>query len=106
MAEVQELNDESFGPAVYDGVTLVDFWATWCGPCLMQDPVIRRVAETVRDRAKVAKVNIDEAQKTATMLRLEAIPTLIVFKDGVPVRQFVGLASENAIMDALNEILE
>lgn len=106
MAEVQELTDENFAPAVYDGVTLVDFWAKWCGPCLMQDPVIRRVAESVGNRAKVAKVNIDEAQKTAAMLGLEAIPTLIVFKDGTPVREFVGLASEDAIMAALNEALK
>jgi len=105
MAVVQELDDESFAGAIYNGITLVDFWATWCGPCLMQDPVVRRVADSVGDRAKVARVNIDNAQQTAAMLGIEAIPTLIVFKDGIPVRQFVGLASENAIMAALNEVL-
>ena len=105
MASIQELNDDTFLPTILEGVTLVDCWATWCGPCIMQEPIIQRVAQRVGARAKVAKLNVDVAQQTAMKLGLQAIPTVIVFREGRPVQQFVGLATEDELLSAINDAL-
>lgn len=105
MAQIQKLDDRSFEAYIAEGVTLVDFWATWCAPCRLQDPAVERVAEAAGDSAKVAKVNVDEAMQAAASVGIQAIPTLILFKDGAPVREFVGLAPEEELMTALSELL-
>lgn len=69
---------------------LVDFWAEWCGPCRMVDPVVRTLAEEHAGRVKVLKLNIDENPATARQYRVMSIPTLIVFRDGAPVDTIVG----------------
>jgi thioredoxin len=103
MATVVELTDRNFSETIKEGVTLVDFWAPWCGPCMMQGPIVERVAEKVGDRAKVAKVNVDEAQQAAAELSIRAIPTVIVFKDGQPVQPFVGVTQESALISAIDK---
>lgn len=105
MATVTELNDGTFPEAIKDGVTLVDFWAPWCAPCMMQGPIVESVAETIGDKATVAKVNVDEAQRAANELGIRAIPTVILFKDGKPVQQFVGVTQEGALLAAIEEAL-
>jgi thioredoxin 1 len=101
MATVQELNDGNFSATIKKGVTLVDFWAPWCAPCMMQGPIVEKVAEKVGKKAKVAKVNVDEARLAATELGIHSIPTLIVFKDGKPAQQFVGVTPENKLISAI-----
>jgi len=103
MATVTELDDGTFSGTVSEGVTLVDFWAPWCAPCMMQGPIVERVAEAVGDRAKVAKVNVDDAPRAANGLGIRAIPTVILFKDGKPVQQFVGVTAEKALLAAIEE---
>ena len=103
MATVAELNDSNFSETIKTGVTLVDFWAPWCAPCMMQGPIVESVAEKVGDKAKVAKVNVDDAQRAANELGIRAIPTVILFKEGKPVQQFVGVTQEGALLSAIDE---
>jgi len=103
MAIVVELTDSNFSETIKEGVALVDFWAPWCAPCMMQGPIVERVAEKVGDKAKVAKVNVDEAQRAAMELGIRAIPTVFVFKDGKPVEQFVGVTPEDKLISAIDK---
>jgi len=105
MATVTELNDSTFPETIKDGLTLVDFWAPWCAPCVMQGPIVESVAEKMGDKVKVAKVNVDDAQRAANELGIRAIPTVILFKDGKPVQQFVGITLEDALTTAIEEAL-
>lgn len=71
-------------------IVLVDFFATWCGPCRMIAPLIEQVAEEYEGKAVVAKIDIDEEQELATQYGIESIPTVILFKDGEPINVEVG----------------
>ncbi|HAS84213.1 MAG TPA: thioredoxin [Verrucomicrobia bacterium] len=101
MNGVLELGNEDFAGTVASGVTLVDFWAPWCGPCMMQGPIVDKVASKVTGKAKVAKVNVDVAPQVAAKFGIRSIPTLIVFKDGKAVQQFVGVQSESQLVAAI-----
>ncbi|MFW5996838.1 MAG: thioredoxin [Verrucomicrobiota bacterium] len=106
MAEnnVKEFNDSTFAEGVASGISLVDFWAPWCGPCQMQTPIIEDVASRVDSSAIVAKVNVDEAPQTAARFQIRSIPTIVVLKDGELVKQFAGVQSAETLLDALSEI--
>ncbi|MBR6219939.1 MAG: thioredoxin [Clostridia bacterium] len=77
-------------------LTLVDFWATWCGPCRMIAPIVEELAGETQDVA-FGKVNVDEESEAAVALGIQAIPTLILFKDGQPVDKAVGVQSKEAL---------
>jgi thioredoxin 1 len=96
-----ELNDTNFDSQIRSGTTLVDFWAPWCGPCRIQGPILDRVALRTQGKATVAKLNVDDAPSVATTYGIQSIPTLIVFRDGAPVRRLVGVQSEAALLAAL-----
>lgn len=100
-----ELNDTNFEQEIASGVTLVDFWAPWCGPCRMMAPVIEKVAEEFEGRAKVAKINVDENPSTATRYRIQGIPTMLFFKDGKAVDMVVGFSQQKVISEKLNNLL-
>ena len=99
-AGILELNDSNFAAETQSGIVLVDFWAPWCGPCRMQTPILEQVVGKV-EGAKIAKVNVDDAGAVAAKFAVQSIPTLIVFKDGKPVKQFVGVQQAPALIAAL-----
>ena len=80
---------------------LVDFWATWCGPCRMVAPIVAEIAEEMAGKVKVCKVDVDENQELAMKYRVASIPTLIVFKNGQPVTGMVGARPKAAILEML-----
>lgn len=86
-------------------VVLVDFWATWCGPCRMLAPVVEEVAAEFEGKVVVAKCNVDEAREVAMQYRIMSIPTLIYFKNGEVVDKTVGVVSKEDIVSKLNNLL-
>lgn len=85
-----EMTDNNFSSETAQGVTLVDFWAPWCGPCRIIAPVVEELAAQYEGRVKVGKVNVDENPATAGQFRVMSIPTLLLFKDGQLVDTLVG----------------
>ena len=102
-----ELTDATFDEVVHsaDVPVLVDFWAPWCGPCKMMAPIIEEVSSDYADKARVCKLNTDEARDSAMEFGISAIPTLILFKDGQVQKKWVGLTSKKDIIAAIEEIL-
>ena len=100
--KVKELTVENFKENIASGTVLVDFWAPWCGPCKMQTPILDKVAEQIGDKAVIAKVNVDEAAPLAAEFGVRSIPTLIVFKNGEKVQDFIGVQQEPVLIAALS----
>lgn len=98
-----ELNESNFDNEVIsaDVPVLVDFWAVWCGPCRMLTPTIEALAEELGDKVKVGKVNVDENQQLAAKYGIMSIPTVIIFKDGKVVEQFIGVQPKGVYEEAL-----
>jgi len=88
---VKHLNDESYEKTVAKGVVLVDFYATWCGPCRMITPIIEEIASEMKDQVIVAKIDVDSAPNAAGSASVTSIPTVILFKDGKEVSRVVGV---------------
>lgn len=98
---VRDITDAEFKDATASGLVLVDFWATWCGPCKMQAPVIDQIAEEMSD-VEVFKVDVDENKETAQEFGIMSIPTLLVKKDGEVVDKLTGYHSKDQLVDILN----
>ncbi|SEN59002.1 thioredoxin [Paenibacillus sp. OV219] len=91
------LTKDTFNKSIESGVTLVDFWAPWCGPCKMQLPIVEELSTELAGSATIAKINVDEEPELASQFGVMSIPTLILFKDGQPVDKMVGLQSKAAL---------
>jgi thioredoxin 1 len=102
-----EITDTNFQSEVLesDVPVLVDFWAPWCGPCRMLTPILEKMAETLGERAKIAKVNVDDNPTIASQYGITSIPTVIVFNKGSVAEQFVGVQTESTYMDTLNKLI-
>lgn len=101
------LTDANFAATVEkSGVTLVDFWAPWCMPCRMVEPIIKRVAKRYDGKATVARMNVDENPRTAARFHISSIPTVAVFRDGKLVNTLVGVRPERIYAQALDTALK
>ena len=99
------LNKDNFEKSIANGVALVDFWAEWCGPCKMQLPIIEEFSGEMEGKATIGKVNVDEDLELAPSFGIQSIPTLILFKDGKPVKKLVGLHSKETLYEEVNQVL-
>ena len=88
---IQVSTDAEFTANIASGVSLVDFWAEWCGPCQMMLPRLEELASKTEGKATIMKHNVDTDPQVPTQFRIMSIPTIIVFKDGQPVEKFVGV---------------
>jgi thioredoxin 1 len=107
MADVIAVTDDNFQTEVLESPqpVLVDFWATWCGPCRAIGPIVEALAGEYAGRAKVAKVNTDENPRIPSQYNIRSIPTLMVFKGGQLVEQHIGAAPKEKIVAMLEKAL-
>ncbi|MDU5108198.1 MULTISPECIES: thioredoxin [unclassified Clostridium] len=99
---VQHVSEVNFNEVVlnYEGVVLVDFWATWCGPCKMIAPVVEEVSKEVSN-ARFVKIDVDENENLANKYQISSIPTLMIFKNGTPVDTLVGFMPKDSLKEAV-----
>lgn len=90
----------------HKGYALVDFWATWCPPCRMMAPVLESAEQQLGDKINFVKVNVDEQQQLATEFDIMSIPTLVVFKDGKPVKRMSGYRPLDTFVEELKSAVE
>lgn len=103
---VEHINENDFVSKVveFDGISVVDFWAEWCGPCKMIGPIYEEVAGELTN-AKFTKVNVDECPNLAGKFRVASIPTIMVFKNGAPVDTLVGFMPKPQLKEAIEKHL-
>lgn len=95
--------DNSFPQDIEKGLVLVDFWATWCGPCKMIAPVLEELDAEMSETVKIVKVDVDANQATASQFGIMSIPTLLIFKDGQPVDKVVGFQPKEALVQLVEK---
>jgi thioredoxin 1 len=93
------LTDEDFEQEIQSGLTLVDFFTEWCGPCKRLAPILEKVAGEMQDKASIVKVDVEKSPKTATTFGVNAFPTLVLFKDGEEIGRLMGLHPEKTIQE-------
>ena len=107
MSKAIEINDASFEQEVVNSqnVTIVDFWAPWCGPCRKMGPVLDEIASEFEGKLNVVKINTDENLKTAKDYQISGLPSLLIFKDGEAKETMVGLMPKSAIVSNIEKLL-
>lgn len=107
MGNVLELNDSTFEAEVVNSSipVLVDFWATWCGPCRKLGPVVDEIAESYDGKVKFVKVNVEESLETAKKYSISGLPSLLVFKNGEAVERMAGLMPKSTIISNIEKHL-
>ena len=105
MNELMNVTDETFAAEVEGepGLVMVDFWATWCGPCQMVSPVLKQIAGERAGTLKVVKLDADENQRTTARFGVRGLPTMLLFKGGKPVAQIVGAVPKGKIEAVIDQ---
>ena len=100
-----EVTDQNFADEIEgaDGLTMVDFWATWCGPCRMVAPIVEELAEQYAGQVKVTKLDVDANQRTAMRFNVRSIPSILFFKDGEHVDTVVGAQPKASLEKKIEE---
>lgn len=98
------LNDTNFDEAIASGITVIDFFANWCGPCKMLSPILEETATDLPE-VKFYKVDVDASNALASRYQVASIPNLIIFKDGKAVDQIVGFTPKNQIIDKIRAVM-
>ena len=101
------ITDANFDTEVLkiDKPVLVDFWAVWCGPCQIQGPIVEEVAKAMEGKVTVGKLNVDENPTVSQKFGIMSIPTLMIFKSGTVVKQFIGVQSKETLLGELNKLI-
>lgn len=104
---IVNINYSNFGQEVEKSPVpiLVDFWAPWCGPCRAVAPILEQLADKYESKIKIGKLNVDEESELASKFRVMAIPTMILFKNGIPVQQIVGLRSQQELEETIKKVM-
>ena len=99
------ITKENFNDVVANGVVLVDFFATWCGPCKMLSPVLEKIAAQLEGKVTIVKVDVDQDSELAMQFGIMSVPTMIIFKNGEAVKQLQGFTPEPQLMNTLSEFM-
>ena len=102
MSKIVNVTADSLEETIKSGVTLLDFWAPWCGPCRMIAPVLDQLAEDYEGKATIAKVNTDENQELAKKYDVRSIPYILIFKDGEQVDSLIGTQSKEKFSQSID----
>lgn len=105
MGKYIELNNANFDSVVEKGVSLVDFWAPWCGPCRMLSPIIDELAEEYEGKANICKVNTDDEEELGARFGIRSIPSILFFVDGRLVETMVGASSKQVLSDKIKSLM-
>jgi thioredoxin 1 len=102
---VKPVNQQNFSTSISKGVALIDFYASWCGPCRMLSPIIDQVADHFQGKVFIGKLDIDQEESLAREYQVSSIPTLILFKDGKEVKRSLGLKDFNTLKGFVDSAL-
>lgn len=104
---LKKINENDFEKEISNSakLVLVDFYASWCGPCQMLAPVLEKISNS-RANFDILKIDVDEARKTAEKYKVEVVPTIIIFKEGVPVKQLEGYLDEEELLDIIDKYID